>query len=304
MTLVEQVLSSVVGAALAVLLPPLYDGVHRKIRARIHCRRGPPVLQTWYDILKLMIKEDVVPKRASALFFTAPYVSLGYLVVAAVMMPMIYLVTALNFTFDLVLLLYLLSSASVFLVLGGMCSGNVFSFEGGRRELMLAIMTEAAVIVSLISIAVRYGTFRIFDIYSKLSSGFPAVSTIIAAVILIMCAYIEGFRLPFELPEAEPEIAGGTTIEYSGRRLAMFKLSVLVKQFLLVALAVNVLEPWTMLNPILGIPSFVVKTLAIYVVFALSEPLFGRYRIEEALKALILPYSLSALSLTLAILGV
>ncbi|MCD6126664.1 MAG: NADH-quinone oxidoreductase subunit H [Thaumarchaeota archaeon] len=298
------IISSILGAFLTIFLPPLYDGVHRKIKARIHCRVGPPIMQTIYDLGKLMVKDDIVPEGASTIFLYAPYLAFSYILFTSIMVPMIYLRSMIGFTCDLILILYLLSSSTILLALGGLGSGNVFAYEGARRELTMAILTELAVIFSLVSIMIRCGVLRITEIYEKVSTTHPTPSIIIASGTLLACAYIEGFRLPFELPEAEPEISSGIIIEYSGRRLAAFKLSVFMKQFLLVALAVNILEPWSISNPILGPPIFILKTFIIYLIFAILEPLFARFRIQEALKSILTLCGVSIISLILAGLGV
>lgn len=301
---VYYVISSIIGLFLAVFLPPLYDGVRRKIKARIHCRVGPPIMQTWFDLVKLGLKENVAPKNCTSMFLYAPYLSISYLVLAAIMMPLVYYETALKFTFDIIVLLYLLSSATIILIFGFMGSGNVFSYIGARRELILTIITELTVIFSFISLAIKYRVLRVSEIYSEIA-GSPSVTAILVGILLIVCAYVEGFRFPFELPEAEVEIAGGTIIEYSGRRLALVKLSIFVKQFLLVAFAVNILEPWSITHSLaLGIPIFIVKTFIVYIVYSILDPLFARYRLDMALRTLIFLIFFMILCFILAIVGV
>lgn len=298
------IVSTILGIAVTVLLPPLYDGIHRKIRARIHCRVGPPIMQTWYDILKLMVKQDVIPETASKTFLYAPSISLAYLLLAAAMIPIVYWRTVFDFTCDIILVIYLLSSATVFLTLGSLGSGNIFAVEGARRELMIAILTELTVIFSFIAIAIRFNAIKFSSIFFQAMETYPAISSIVASLLLISCAYIEGFKLPFELPEAEPEIAGGSVIEYSGRRLALFKLSIFMKQFLLIAIAVNVIEPWSLSNPMLGLIITIVKVSIVYIVFAIWEPLFGRFRVYEALRSLLILCALSIIAVILSLIGV
>ncbi len=298
------IVSTILGIAVTILLPPLYDGIHRKIRARIHCRIGPPIMQTWYDILKLLTKQDIVPETASKIFLYAPSISLAYLLLAAAMIPIVYWRTAFDFTCDIILVIYLLSSATIFLALGSLGSGNIFAVEGARRELMIVMLTELTIIFSFMAIAIRFNAIRFSSVFSRAMETYPAISSIIASLLLILCAYIEGFKLPFELPEAEPEIAGGSIIEYSGRRLALFKLSTFMKQFLLIAIAVNIIEPWSLSNPILGLLVIIVKASIIYIIFAVWEPLFGRFRVYEALRNLLILCALSIIVVILSLTGV
>ncbi len=298
------IIVTILTVILSILLPPLYDGIHRKIKARIHCRIGPPIIQTWYDLIKLFGKTDISPNISSKLYSYAPYLAFSYLLVALLITPFIYIRSIFSFTCDLIVLLYLLSSASVFLVLGGFSSGNVFAYEGARRELMIIILTELTVIFSITALAVRYSSLMITDIYRAIVVNYPSISSIVSSIAIVLCGYIEGCRFPFELSEAEPEIAGGIVIEYSGKRLALFKLSVLIKQFILVSLAVDIIEPWSLFLIPLNIPVFIVKTLIVYVIYAFIDPLFGRYRVFESLKTLFIFYSLAVLSLIFAVLRV
>ncbi len=298
------VASSILGMILCIILPPLYDGIHRKVRATLHCRVGPPILQTWYDIIKLFSKQEVLPQGVSKLFLYAPYIAVAYVILASLMTPLVYQETALSFTWDVVLLVYFLSSATILLCLGSMSSGNVFAQEGARRELMVTMLAEFVAILALAAICVRTGAVGITGIYAGARSAHPSVALIIACFVLLVCSYIEGCRLPFELPEAEPEIAGGTLIEYSGRRLALCKLSVLMKQFILVSVTLNVLEPWCSISLLTGVLGLIVKTLLVYLVFALAEPLFGRYRVDMALRILSMLSFVSLLSLVMAVVGV
>ncbi len=301
---VEGVVASVIGVLICILLPPLYDGIHRKIRATIHSRIGPPILQTWYDIIKLFHKQDLVPEAASPLFSIAPYVAVAYVALAALMTPLVFNKTFLSFTWDIILFLYFLSSATIFLALGGLSSGNVFAVEGGRRELTLTLLLELTMAISIVSICVRASNVSITGIYAADRALYPSASIIISSIVLLICGYIEGYRLPFELPEAEPEIAGGLLIEYSGKRLALCKIAILAKQFLIVALALNFIEPWCILSLPLGTLSIILKTLLIFTIFALTEPLFGRYRIDMALKFVGILCFFAIIALMMSVVGV
>ena len=301
--MIELILSSLIALALTIILPPLYDGIHRKVRARIQCRIGPSVLQTWYDIVKLVGKEDLVPENASALYLYAPYISYSILLLISIMMPIVFLDTLLSITCDIIIVLYLLSMSSIFIILGGLSSGNVFAFEGARRELSLIIILELIIIFSVVAIVLQYRVLELKELYLRIMNKSINIPTLISSGLLLYCAYVEGFKLPFELPEAEPEIASGIAIEYSGRRLALLKLSIMTKQFLLVVLATNLLCPWNLTNLYLGTLGLILKTLIVFLIFAVMEPLFSRYRLDIAIKSLSIALSLSILSLALSLIS-
>jgi len=149
---------------LVVALAPLITGLIRKIKARLVRRRGPPVLQPYRDLLKLVRKETVLAENASWLFRAAPYLIFAATWVAAALVPTFATGLLFNWTADLIAIVALLGSARFFLALAGMDVGTSFGGIGASREVMIASLAEPAMIMIVFSLALLVGSTQLSTI--------------------------------------------------------------------------------------------------------------------------------------------
>ncbi|MCW5752349.1 MAG: NADH-quinone oxidoreductase subunit H, partial [Alphaproteobacteria bacterium] len=133
--------------ALVLLLAPLLIGLTRKFRARLLRRRGPPVLQPYRDLLRLLRKETVLAENASWLFRATPYLVFAYTWVAAALVPTFALGLVFSWSADLIAIVALLGSARFLLALAGMDTGTAFGGIGASREVMIASLAEPAMLL-------------------------------------------------------------------------------------------------------------------------------------------------------------
>jgi NADH-quinone oxidoreductase subunit H len=199
----------------------------RKIYARIQRRVGPPFLQPFADLVKLAAKEDVVPEKAEHFMFTAaPLVGLAAIFAAFLYLPIVTSSGLHSFNGDLIVVLYLLTIPTLALFLGGWYSGNVFGQKGGMRVASLLFSYEIPFFLSLLTPALITGSWRMADIIN-FEEAHPIVLIISLLGFVIALISLQGKleRLPFDIPEAETEIVAGPLVEYSGRRLALFRLA-------------------------------------------------------------------------------
>jgi len=299
------VLGAILNAALVLLIAPVLDGFSRKIRAKVQCRIGPPLLQTWYDLLKLFRKRDIDPSTSSQLYLVAPYVSLAFSITAALIVPIGRIEPPLSFTGDIILLLYLLASSSLLIAFGGTSSGNPFSGLGASRMLSLTILAEGMLAGSIITFSAMANSLKISSIVSYVLSS-PKLAAAVALIPLAVFIYVESERVPFDIHEAEPEIIG-ILLEYSGRKLGLIKYSILIKYAVLLALFFDLAFPW-LLHP--GIPyflsliSWLIFALLMTFIFTIVDSSLARYRIDMAIRGLVPFLCISFLSIILAFLGV
>ncbi len=208
--------------AVAGLLTSWLD---RKVTARVQMRVGPPFLQPFYDIGKLMIKETCVPAGgAIGLFLVAPLIGLAGVTLASLILWRAVLAPELTFVGDLIVLLYLLAMPALGVILGSFASRNPLASLGGSREVKLMIAYELPFVLAVLVPVIQVHSIRIGD----LLSGAPAValpSGILALLVGMVCMQAKLTLVPFDMPEAETELSGGAFIEYSGPPLAMFKLT-------------------------------------------------------------------------------
>ena len=127
---------------LVLALAPLLTGFIRKLKARLVRRQGPPLLQPYRDLLRLMKKEVVLAVNASWLFRVAPYIIFAATWVAAALVPTFATGLLFSWSADLIAIIALLGSARFFLALAGMDVGTSFGGIGSSREMMIATLAE------------------------------------------------------------------------------------------------------------------------------------------------------------------
>ena len=149
---------------LVLALAPLLLGFTRKVKARLLRRRGPPVLQPYRDLLRLIRKEAVIADNASWLFRSGPYMIFAATWVAAALVPTF--ATGLTFSWaaDLIAITALIGSARFFLALVGMDVGTSFGGIGSSREMMFASLAEPAMIMIVFTVALVAGSTQLSSI--------------------------------------------------------------------------------------------------------------------------------------------
>ena len=199
----------------------------RKVYARIQRRVGPPFLQPFADLVKLSAKEDIVPEKAERFMFTAaPIIGLAAIFAAFLYLPIVSYTGLHSFNGDLVVVLYLLTIPTLALFLGGWYSGNVFGQKGGMRVASLLFSYEIPFFLSLLTPALIQGSWRMTDIINfEVVHPIVLIISLLGFIIALISLQGKLERLPFDIPEAETEIVAGPLVEYSGRRLALFRLA-------------------------------------------------------------------------------
>lgn len=280
------------GAA-ALIFSLLLKGVDRILVARLQRRIGPPLLQPFFDIIKLMRKQTLVPDGAPrTLFLALPAVGAGSMLVAIVLIPIAGVYQPPAGFGDLLVLLYLLTVPAVVLMLAGSCSGSVYGAIGFSREMALVLAYEGPLLMSLASVALKTGlaqggwvSFSLSEIvaYQQQHGAFlfdPWMWPALVTWVLFMPANL-GIA-PFDIPEAESEVLEGPLLEYSGPALALFHLMSALKALVVIGLGITLFFP----NGPAGIAGGLVFLLKCLVVACLCKTLLramvGRMRIDQA----------------------
>ena len=231
------------GLLFCVLLGVLLTGAGRRLTARMQRRVGPPLLQPWYDFLKCCGKETIIPRHAKRqIFLAAPVVGFAALISAALFIPVMNY-TAFSPGADLVVILYLLTLASVTMIVGASASGSPFAGVGLSREMVAMISYELPFVLVLLAVGCAAGgdgvTFSLSAVRDWQSANGPLLfrwSMIPAALAMLFVIPCEVGAHPFDVAEAETEICEGMLAEYSGAPLGLFRLSTCVKTYLMSAL--------------------------------------------------------------------
>jgi len=248
MVLIRELAVQGVQMALVLVLAPLLLGFTRKVKARLLRRRGPPMLQPYRDLLRLMRKEVVLADNASWLFRSGPYMVFAATWVAAALVPTF--ATGLEFSWaaDLIAITALIGSARFFLALLGMDIGTSFGGIGSSREMMFASLAEPAMIMITFTLALLAGSTQLSVIAQfMLTHTSLRVSLGLALAALIIVALAENARIPVDNPATHLELTmvhEAMVLEYSGRHLAVIELAAALKLLLYLSLIGCIFIPW------------------------------------------------------------
>jgi formate hydrogenlyase subunit 4 len=233
---------------IVLALASLLVGFTRKAKARMLRRQGPPLLQPYRDLLRLIRKEAVIADNASWLFRAGPYMIFAATWVAAALVPTFATGLMFSWTADLIAITALLGSARFFLALVGMDVGTSFGGIGSSREMMFASLAEPAMIMIAFTLALLAGSTQLSAIAdAMLTHGSLRVSLGLALVALIIVAIAENARIPVDNPATHLELTmvhEAMVLEYSGRHLAMIELAAAVKLLLYISLIACIFCPW------------------------------------------------------------
>jgi formate hydrogenlyase subunit 4 len=239
---------------LVLLLSPVLTGFVRKVKARLLRRQGPPLLQPYRDLVRLMRKEVVLAENASWLFRVIPYIVFAGTWVAASLVPTFRSGLLFSWSADLIALVALLGSARFFLALAGLDVGTSFGGIGSSREVMIASLAEPAMLMIVFTLALLAGSTQLSAMAAYMVSGEVGlrVSLGLALLALIMVAIAENARIPIDNPATHLELTmvhEAMVLEYSGRHLALIDLSSELKLLLYISIIGCLFMPWGIAAP-------------------------------------------------------
>jgi formate hydrogenlyase subunit 4 len=252
---------------LVLLLAPLLAGFVRKVKARLQRRRGPPLVQPYRDLVRLLRKEVVLADSASWLFRIIPYLIFAATWVAASLVPTFGTGLLFSWSADLIAIIALLGSARFFLALAGLDVGTSFGGIGSSREVMIASLAEPAMIMIVFTLALIAGSTQLSTMAEFMAS--PAVGLRVSLALglfaLIMVAIAENGRIPIDNPATHLELTmvhEAMVLEYSGRHLALIELSASLKLLLYVSTIGCLFAPWGLAAAGAGWPALVIGVAA------------------------------------------
>ncbi|MGB8748172.1 MAG: NADH-quinone oxidoreductase subunit H [Pseudolabrys sp.] len=276
---------------LVLLLSPLLTGFVRKVKARLLRRQGPPLLQPYRDLIRLMRKEVVLAESASWLFRVIPYIVFAGTWVAASLVPTFRSGLLFSWSADLIALIALLGSARFFLALAGLDVGTSFGGIGSSREVMIASLAEPAMLMIVFTLALVAGSTQLSAMAAYMVSGEVGlrVSLGLALLALIMVALAENARIPIDNPATHLELTmvhEAMVLEYSGRHLALIDLSSQLKLLFYFSVIGCLFTPWGIAPPngsaaeiAIGVASYVGKLAVGGVLLAVFETSIAKMRV-------------------------
>jgi NADH-quinone oxidoreductase subunit H len=271
------------GFAFLVVSALVFHWIDRRTMARLQGRVGPPWFQPLADLIKLMAKEDVLPtgahRRACALL---PIVSLAAVLTAGMYVP-VGRQAARAFEGDLIVVLFLLSLPALAYFLAGWVSASVFSVVGGNRALLQYFAYEVPFLMALTGPAIMSGSWSISRIVDhQLVHGWTVLVQPVGFLLAFVGLIGKLKRSPFDIPKAKSEIGAGPLTEFSGRRLALWQLSLQTKTVVGIFLLINIFLGGSGTGPApLGSLVFAVKGIAVLLCLSAAAVLYARLRIDQ-----------------------
>jgi formate hydrogenlyase subunit 4 len=291
MALIVELLAQGLQMAVVLALAPLLTGLVRVVKARLLRRRGPPLLQPYRDLLRLLRKDALLADNASWLFRTAPYLIFAVTWVAAALVPTYALGLMFSWSVDLIAIVALLGTARFALALAGMDVGTSFGGIGASREMMIASLAEPAMLLIAFTLALFAGTTQLSGIaaYALTQEIGLRVSLLLALVALVMVAIAENGRIPVDNPATHLELTmvhEAMVLEYSGRHLALIEAAASLKLLLYLSLIACVFLPFGMalgepapLPMLLGLLTWIAKLGLLGVLLAVFETSIAKMRV-------------------------
>lgn len=264
------VLSGVLYVLLAPLVGGLLAGIDRRITARMQRRKGPPLLQPFYDVIKLCEKQSVSVNNIQDFYV------LGFL---------LFVIISGVFFFthgDILLVIFTLTLASVCLIIAAYSSNSPYSQMGAERELLQTMAYEPMLLMTAIGFYMAFGTFNLAEIVSGPHAGIRYLPGVFIGLCYILT--IKFRKSPFDLSmshEAHQELVKGLVTEFSGRTLAMVEVAHWYENIFLLGFVYLFFvwaAPW---SPLLG----VAVCLAVFVLEIFVDNCAARVKWQSVLKS-------------------
>jgi formate hydrogenlyase subunit 4 len=305
-----QVLTILLGA-------PLVSGVISHIEARIQGRRGPRVLQPYYDIAKYFSKETLVTNESSWVFLAGPIVAIScYLTVPLLIPVLTTFPLPLGFSGDILGGGFLLALASFSVAIAGAESGAPYAQLGSSRAMTFGALIEPTILFVIFAVALITHTDLPYALSATIRSSTSQMvrpSHVLAAIAFFLVVLVDTGRIPVETHAGTLEfgmIDEARSLEHSGPPLALLKWGSTMKQLILYTILINVfVAPWGLASTgkfssvALAIVALLAKAIGIGVVFAVVDNMFSKLRLFKITEFIASAFLLAVLSVLVFYVG-
>lgn len=289
--MMSQLVFFLLNTLFVLAVSPLFISLIKKVKAFCQRRQGPPLLQTYYNLAKLLKKETVYSSNASVIMRITPHINMAVMLAASLCVPVIFIPRSMALIGNIVLFLYLLALAKFFMALSGLDAASTFGGMGSSREMALSAAFEPVILIVFAALAFVLKTTDIHHMFAQSGDALLMLkhpSLCLTALSLFIIVIVETARIPMDNPETHLELTmvhEAMILEQSGRNLALMEWSHAIKQTLLMAVLLNALLPTGLRQgfSLIGIPVaaalFLVKGAALSVLVGLFESLMAKYRL-------------------------
>ncbi len=278
---------TVLHIAVVLSFPPLLLGVINRVKAIIGGRRGQPLLQTYYNLRKLLSKESVFSETTTWVFRFGPVVSVTTALVAAMIVPLGHASAPLSFSGDLILLAYALGLGRFFTMTAALDTGSAFEGMGSAREATYACLAEPVLFLGLLVLARVTGMLSMSGLLgAELLAGWPGAAS---ALILILVSWfvvllVENSRIPFDDPNTHLELTmihEVMVLDHSGPALGLIMYGAAIKLFVFTALIVRLAVPVQSGYATADWIIFLAGTMLVAILIGIVESIMARLRLPS-----------------------
>jgi formate hydrogenlyase subunit 4 len=307
------------GLHVLVLLafPPLLLGLINRVKANVGGRQGPPLLQPYFELWRLLNKGTVQSTTTTWLFRFGPVVAWVTTFLAALIVPLgttekiepgNVSFAPISFAGDLILFAYLLALGRFFLVLASLDTGSPFEGMGVAREITFACIAEPAMFFSLLVMAKLTHSLQMAGLMQgpphTLTQAMGAATVLLVVTSWFLLLLAENCRIPFDDPNTHLELTmihEVIILDHSGPMLALLHWAAALKMFLFASLLVRLVLPLELINVWLQWPAFLAGVLVVAAGVGLTESVMARLRMPLVPHVLTVAGVLSAFGLILLV---
>jgi len=276
---------------LVVVSAPLLLGVITKTKAGVAGRSGPPLLQVYYDLGKLLRKGTVLSGTTTWVFLVGPALAVVVPLLASLLLPLAGSRAPLAFTGDLILFVYLFALSRFFTTAAALDTGSAFEGMGAARELTFAALAEPTLFFGLLALARISGSLSLSSLLAIDGAAWQRAS---AALVLVVASWFivllaENSRVPFDDPSTHLELTmihEVMVLDHSGPAFGLILYGSALKLFVFSALIADVLLPRTGI-PLADAAATLGAVLGVGVVIGLVESSMARLRLVRVPQLLI-----------------
>jgi formate hydrogenlyase subunit 4 len=240
-------LPSLVHIVFALIAAPLMPGIINRTKAFMAGRRGQPVLQTYYDIFKLLRKGAVFSKTTSWVFRAGPVINLAVVLIGLLLVPFAGSPALLGFDGDMILLAYALGLARFFMVIAALDTGSSFEGMGASREVLFSMLAEPAFLIGLFSLSRLSHSLSLSGIlYTSGVTGWSIGAPALVAAAFFILYLAENARIPVDDPNTHLELTmihEVMILDHSGPDFGILIYGSTIKLWLFGALFVGIASP-------------------------------------------------------------
>jgi formate hydrogenlyase subunit 4 len=278
-------IEKLISITLLLTMPPLLLGVINKTKAWFGGRVGPPLLQSYYDLSKLLRKTMVISTTTTWVFLLGPIITMTAVFLAGLLVPMGRFGAPIAFTGDLILFAYLFGLARFFTTSAALDTGSSFEGMGAAREVTFACLSEPALFIAFLVLVKVSGSLSLTDMLLGPGERFSTAtaSFILVSIGLFIVLLTENCRIPVDDPNTHLELTmihEVMALDHSGPLLAVILYTASLKLFVIGAILLHVVAPFQTGFFAVDLLLFALEMLGLAVAIGIVESVMARLKMQ------------------------